>query len=163
MNQSTTQKAVIYVRVSSIAQTIRGSGLRSQEVRCREFADLKGYEVVDVYTDKETGGKRDREGITAMLKFLKKACRKEPHIVLIDDLNRMARDVRVHFDLRDAINDAGAKLESPTWEFGENSDAIYMETVIAAGAQYQKHKNTEQAKSRMRARAMDGYYPFRRL
>src|SRR5690606_23746261 len=36
-------KAVIYCRVSSVKQTVRGDGLASQETRCREFAKYKGY------------------------------------------------------------------------------------------------------------------------
>jgi site-specific DNA recombinase len=34
-------KAVIYCRVSSAKQTVRGDGLASQETRCREFAKLQ--------------------------------------------------------------------------------------------------------------------------
>ena len=38
-------KAVIYCRVSSTKQRIEGDGLASQEVRCREYARMKGYDV----------------------------------------------------------------------------------------------------------------------
>ena len=48
-------KAVIYCRVSSAKQTVRGDGLGSQETRCREFAKYKGYEVVDVFRDDSSG------------------------------------------------------------------------------------------------------------
>ncbi|NRA31497.1 MAG: recombinase family protein, partial [Parvularculaceae bacterium] len=122
-----------------------------------------GYEVIDVYSDKETGGRKDREGIVSMLRFLKRACKTEPHTVIIDDLNRMARDIRVHFDLRDEITAAGAKLVCPLWEFGDSAHDKFTETMLAAGSAYQKDLNAEQAKRRMRARAMDGYYPFRRV
>jgi len=106
------KKAVIYVRISTKKQEKKGSGLLSQEVVCRDFADHNNYDVLEVYSDKETGSKKDRDGIIAMLRFLKKACKKEPYTVIIDDLNRMARDVRVHFDLRDEILATGALLDS---------------------------------------------------
>ncbi|MCH2038100.1 MAG: recombinase family protein, partial [Rickettsiales bacterium] len=82
------KKAVIYTRVSTHGQNSKGSGLVSQEIRCREYAEANGYEVIDVYSDKETGGRKDREGIVSMLRFLKRACKTEPHTVIIDDLNR---------------------------------------------------------------------------
>ena len=48
-------KAVIYCRVSSTKQTVRGDGLGSQETRCREFAKYKNYEVVEVFRDDSSG------------------------------------------------------------------------------------------------------------
>lgn len=45
----TRQKAVIYCRVSSVRQKVDGSGLASQEHRCREYAESKGYDVAAVF------------------------------------------------------------------------------------------------------------------
>ena len=157
------KKAVIYVRISTKKQEKKGSGLLSQEVVCRDFADHNNYDVLEVYSDKETGSKKDRDGIIAMLRFLKKACKKEPYTVIIDDLNRMARDVRVHFDLRDEILATGALLDCPKWKFGESAHDRYVETVVAAGSQYMRDQNTEQSHARKKGRALDGYYPFNRV
>ena len=55
MKQSSGQKAVIYCRVSGVKQTIRGDGLSSQETRCREYAAMRGYEVVEVFKDDMSG------------------------------------------------------------------------------------------------------------
>jgi len=38
-------KAIIYCRVSRTKRKIEGSGLESQEHRCRRYAKLKGYKV----------------------------------------------------------------------------------------------------------------------
>ncbi|MEM9624599.1 MAG: recombinase family protein [Pseudomonadota bacterium] len=43
-------KAVIYARVSSAKQTTRGDGRSSQEIRCREYARYKGYEVIKTFS-----------------------------------------------------------------------------------------------------------------
>lgn len=50
-------RAVIYARVSSVAQLKKGDGLASQESRCREYARFKGYEVVEVFQDNKSGGR----------------------------------------------------------------------------------------------------------
>ena len=158
MDQPTT-KAVIYCRVSNVKQTTRGNGLASQETRCREYAKYKGYEVVDVYQDDVSGGLIDRPGMQAMLAHLR-LHRKDPHVVIIDDISRLARGMEAHLQLRAAIGKAGGVLESPSVEFGEDSDSILVEHLLASVSQHQRQKNGEQTKNRMRGRVMNGYWVF---
>ena len=47
--QTREQKAVIYCRVSGKKQKAEGSGLDSQEHRCRQYAEAKGYSVEAVF------------------------------------------------------------------------------------------------------------------
>ena len=155
-----TTTAVIYARVSSVAQMQKGHGLGSQETRCREFARMKGYEVTEVFCDEAvSGGIIDRPGMLAMLAYLKKN-KHTAHVVLIDDISRLARDMKAHLDLRDAIAAAGGRLESPSIEFGEDSDSILVENLLASVSQHQRQKNAEQTRNRMRARVQNGFWPF---
>lgn len=159
MKATTPQKAVIYCRVSSKKQVREGDGLRSQETRCREYAAYKGYEIVGVFCDSVTGSKKKRLGLSAVVKHLK-AHRKDGCVVIIDHIDRFARDVRWHWDLRDLLTEAGGKLESPSIEFGEDADSILRENLLASVSQHQRQKNAEQTRNRMRARAMNGYWVF---
>lgn len=154
------QKAVLYCRVSSAKQRIEGDGLASQERRCRDYAAMKGYEVVDVFRDDVSGGHASRPAMMAMMKFLK-AHRKDGYVCIIDDISRFSRDIRGHWDLRDLLREAGGKLESPTIEFGEDSDSILVENLLASVSQHQRQKNAEQTKNRMKARLQNGYWPFK--
>lgn len=86
--------------------------MASQERRCRDYAAMKGYEVVDVFRDDVSGGHASRPAMMAMIKFLK-AHRKEGYICIIDDISRFSRDIRGHWDLRDLLREAGGKLEKP--------------------------------------------------
>lgn len=151
--------AVIYCRVSSKAQTKRGDGLGSQENRCREYADYKKYVVQDVFTDDVSGSLADRPGILAMLTWLRQNRRRTP-VVIIDDISRIARDVRTHFRLKELVAAAGGTLKSPSIEFGEDSDSILIENMLASVSQHQREKNSEQTKNRMRARTLNGYWVF---
>lgn len=154
-------KAVIYCRVSSAAQVAKGHGNASQRTRCEEFARMKGYEVTACFEDEAiSGGVIDRPGMLSMLAYLKKHKRAGEHVVLIDDISRLARNIRGHLDLRDAISETGARLESPSIEFGEDSDSILVENLLASVSQHQRQKNTEQTAHRMRARLMNGYWTF---
>ncbi|MCK4946704.1 MAG: recombinase family protein, partial [Alphaproteobacteria bacterium] len=154
------QQAIIYCRVSSPKQVTEGHGLASQETRCREYAKHKNYEVVAVFHEEGITGKlMDRPKMQDMLSFLKKH-RKENHIIIIDDISRLARDIETHIYLRTAIDAAGGKLESPSIEFGEDSDSRLVEHLLASVAAHQREKNAEQVKNRMRARVMNGYWCF---
>lgn len=158
-----TQEALIYCRVSSAAQVTKGHGLVSQETRCREFARMKGYAVAEIYRDEAvSGGVLDRPGMLAMLDYLRKrrAANSGETVVLIDDISRLARNIRAHLDLREAISEAGGRLESPSIEFGEDSDSILVENLLASVSQHQRQKNAEQVHNRMRARLLNGYWSF---
>lgn len=159
MSKTTQQKAVIYCRVSSVKQTTHGTGLESQKTRCAEFAGYRGYEVVKSFSDDMTGSVTGRPGMQAMLKFLR-SNRKDALVVIIDDISRLARGLEAHLRLRGAIASAGATLESPSIEFGEDSDSQLIENLLASVSQHQRQKNGEQTKNRMRARMMNGYWVF---
>lgn len=155
-----TQQAVIYCRVSSPKQVTEGHGLASQETRCREYAKHKGYEVIDVFRDEGLSGKLlDRPNMKAMLSYIKKH-KLDKLVVIIDDISRLARDIETHIHLRTAINNAGGKLESPSIEFGDDSDSRLVEHLLASVAAHQREKNAEQVQNRMKARMMNGYSVF---
>jgi site-specific DNA recombinase len=152
-------KAVIYCRVSNKTQTTRGDGLGSQETRCREYAKYKGYEVEAVFTDDVSGSLIKRPGMQDMLKHMSKH-RKNPRVAIIDDISRLARGLDAHLQLRGAIAKAGATLESPSIEFGDDSDSVLVENLLASVSQHQRQKNSEQTLNRMKSRLMNGYWVF---
>src|SRR5438132_1447325 len=79
---------LIYCRVSSRKQLTEGDGLRGQEKRLRDFATMKGYHVMAVFTDGITGGTSSRRGMEELLAFLAEwnKAGKGPIVVLIDDI-----------------------------------------------------------------------------
>ena len=153
-------KAVIYARVSSVQQKTQGHGLTSQQTRCAEFARSKGYEVVEVFFDDMTGKVTKRPGMTAMLAFLKRS--KETHVVIVDDISRLARSVKTHLILRNSISKAGGRLETPSIQFADDDDpdTLFFENIQAASAQHQAEKNGQNARNRTRSRALEGYWAW---
>jgi DNA invertase Pin-like site-specific DNA recombinase len=93
-----------------------------------------------------------------MLAYLSLQARKHSFVVIIDDISRLARDIKAHLELRDAIALVGTRLESPSIEFGKDSDSILVEDLLASVSQHQRQKNAEQTKNWMRVRAMNGYW-----
>lgn len=152
--------AVIYCRVSSNRQVKQGHGLESQESRCREFAAYRGYQIAETFRDEGVSGSLvDRPGMKQMLAWLRKR-RADNCAVIIDDISRLARGIDAHRTLRAAIGSVGAKLESPSIEFGDDSDSLLVENIRASVSQHQREKNAEQVVHRMTARLRNGYYVF---
>ena len=159
-DKNTPAKAVIYCRVSSPRQVKQGQGLQSQDTRCREYAKARGYEVIETFHERAvSGGLLDRPAFNTMLEYIKQL-NSNGIVVVIDDISRFARDIESHWTLRRTLKDTGGTLESPSIEFGEDSDSILIENLLASVPQHQRQKNAEQVKIRMRARALGGYWPF---
>lgn len=159
-----TPKALIYCRVSSTRQVEEGHGLDSQATRCREYAERKGYEVIKVFHERGvSGGLMHRPSFNELIAFIK-AMRREGIIVIIDDISRFARDIESHWTLRRTLKDLGGKLESPSITFGEDSDSVLIENLLASVSQHQRQKNREQTTNRMRAvpSTATGAFPHRR-
>jgi site-specific DNA recombinase len=154
------RKAVIYARVSSTKQVKEGDGIASQITRCRVYAEQHGCNVVETFTDDMSGSVLSRPGMKAMIAFLKRQ-KADQVVVIIDDISRLARSLETHLALRVAIKNAGGLLESPSIEFGDSSDSILVENLLASVSQHQRQKNGEQTKNRMVARMMNGYWSFR--
>jgi DNA invertase Pin-like site-specific DNA recombinase len=106
--------------------------------------------VVKVFKDDASGSLVARPAMQEMLAFLKSQ-RKESYVVIIDDISRLARGLDAHLRLRAALSAVGARLESPSIEFGEDSDSVLVENLLASVSQHQRQKNGEQTKNRMRA------------
>ncbi|NOR64190.1 MAG: recombinase [Rhodobacteraceae bacterium] len=156
-----TSPAITYCRISSLKQVTEGNGLDSQMSRCAEFSKYKGLEVVEVFRDEGVSGSLiERLSMQAMLRYLKIHSKRQTITVIIDDISRLARGLEAHMQLRSAINAAGGVLTSPSIEFGEDSDSILLENLLASVSQHARQKNTEQVVHRMRARTLSGYWCF---
>ena len=148
-----TRQALAYCRVSSKSQEKEGHGLGSQETRCRQHAQARGYEVAAVFPDTITGGGdyMKRPGMLALLSYVD-AQPDEKFVVIFDDLKRMSRDTRAFLDLRDAFRLRDVKVESPNFAFEETPEGEFVETVIAAQGALERKQNGRQTKQKMSVR-----------
>jgi site-specific DNA recombinase len=152
-------QAVIYCRVSSDKQVTEGSGLKSQETRCRNYAKEKGYHISKVFFDEGVSGSLlSRPGIDELLDYL--STKKESHKVIVDDLSRIARDTNVHIILRDQIRKLKGEVECLNYKIDETDEGQFLETIFAAKNQLDRKQNIRQVNSRMKARLESGYWPF---
>ncbi|MEM6385290.1 MAG: recombinase family protein [Pseudomonadota bacterium] len=154
--------AIIYCRVSSTKQKTQGGGLESQAQRCRDYAASKGYDVEMVFSDDISGGGdfMKRPGMRAVLAFLDAQPEKN-YVVIFDDLKRLARDTRFHWELRSELAERGASVDSPNFKFEDTPEGEFIETIIAAQGELERKQNRRQVIQKMRARVEAGYWVFR--
>ena len=153
-------KAVIYCRVSSEKQVREGHGLEGQEKRCRDYASIKGYEVLKVFRDEGiSGGRTSRPAMQALIKYLRDI--KLPEVVVIfDDIKRFARNIEGHFELKAMLMSQGAILESPSHTFEDTPGGKLVETIFASVAEFERNTNKIQVCNRMLSRMQLGYWVF---
>ena len=155
------RKALLYCRVSTKRQSQEGHGLDSQEYRCRQFAETKGYEVEAVFPDDVSGGGdfMKRPGMVALLAYMD-ARPEENFVVIFDDLKRYARDTEFHLHLRRIMAARGAKRECLNFNFEDSPEGKFFETIAAAQGELERSQNGRQVSQKMRARVENGFYCF---
>lgn len=153
------QKAVIYCRVSSKSQSTQGSGLDSQEHRCRQYAEERGYIVEAVFPDDVSGGGdfMRRKGMVALLQFLEDNPF-EDYVVVFDDLKRYARDTEFHLKLKREMEMRGARRDCLNFRFEDTPESKFVETVLAAQGELEREQNRRQVLQKMKARVEQGYW-----
>ncbi len=160
--QEKPRKAVLYCRVSTKKQSGEGSGLESQEHRCREYAKERGYDIVAVFPDDVSGGGdfMKRPGMVALLAFLD-AQPHESYVVIFDDLKRYARDTEFHLKLKREMAVRGAERECLNFRFENTPEGEFIETILAAQGELERKQNRRQVVQKMKARVEQGFYVFR--
>lgn len=156
------KRALIYCRVSSVKQRIEGSGLESQEQRCRAYAEEHGFAVEAVFPDDVSGGGdfMRRPGMVALLSYLD-AQPGSTYTVIFDDLKRFARDTEFHLKLRREFARRGATIQCLNFRIEDTPEGKFIETVIAAQGELEREQNRRQVVQKMKARIENGFAVFR--
>ncbi len=152
---------LVYARVSSKRQEIEGTGLMSQEGRCKEELARRGIPHLKTFPDSFTGGGDFmlRPAMRSLLEYIDKYPYKR-FIVIFDDIKRFARDVEFHIKLRAAFKSRSVELLCLNYQFDESPEGKYFELIVAGGAELERQQNKRQVIQKQKARLDLGYWPF---
>ncbi len=155
--------ALIYNRVSSVQQETEGSGLLSQEHRCIQYAESKGYivEKERIFHDTFSGGGdfMRRPAMRELLEYIDDNP-KDNYVVIFDDLKRFARDTKFHIELRSEFNVRKVKVECLNFNFEDTPEGNFVETILAAQNQLEREQNRRQVIQKQKSRLESGYWAF---
>jgi DNA invertase Pin-like site-specific DNA recombinase len=146
------QSAIAYVRVSTGRQGKSGLGLAAQQAAIARFAEAEGFELIQTFTEVETGKGADaidrRPQLAAALKVAKKHS-KPPIPIIVAKLDRLSRDV--HF-----ISGLMAhRTPFIVTELGRNDDP-FMLHIHAAVAEQERRRISERTKDALAAKKAQG-------
>lgn len=162
MNEFEHKNCVIYTRVSSATQLSKGNWLQSQEALCRERAKNNNLNIITVFQDGWVSGKfSSRLWLDEMITFLKKENKAytKIHYVLVDDIDRIIRDVSGRWEIKNKIEKLGwAQIRSLKQKIEDTPEGKLLQSMTMSVKQYERESNARRVSDRKRARLLDWYW-----
>lgn len=152
------KRAALYERVSTTAQAEEGYSIGAQIDRLTKFAESKGYQVVNHYTDAGyTGSKLDRPGLKKMIRDIEHS---KIDVVIVFKLDRLSRSQK---DTLYLIDDVFLKNNVEFVSMSESFDTSTaygraMLGLLSVFAQLERENIRERIKMTFAERARKGLY-----
>ena len=124
------KRVAIYARYSSENQR-NGNSIEGQIDVCTNYANRQGWNIVETYIDEAKTAKQVA-GRADFNRLLQDGMDKQFDILLVDDLDRFARNIKDHFSLKELIvEQMGLRLVSVNQHLDESPESFINETVHA--------------------------------
>jgi site-specific DNA recombinase len=150
---------IAYCRVSSKEQ-IEGTSLESQELACREFARSKGIAIQHIFVGRGESAKfADRPELLEILDYCR-THKGEVDVLLVWKLDRLARNVTDHFNIKATLLKYGVQVISVTEPIDSNPEGKLLETILAGFAQFDNDVRAMRTVQGMRKKLQDGFFPW---
>jgi len=157
-------KALIYLRVSTMDQARKELPIESQRSRCIDYAKSKNLRVdpdSDVYVDRGISG-RSLESRLGLQELMRR-CKEDDNVkaVVFYDVSRLARNLLDYQIVRNKLQSNGVSVFSATEAIsGDDTPSGWMvENMMAMFAEFRSRQDGEKIKNSMLAKAEGGIYP----
>ncbi len=163
-NPSELKRAVIYLRVSTEAQTKRagtdeGYSIEAQRDACTLKAESLGAIVVDEFVDAgESAKSTDRPALQAMLERVERE--HDVDLVIVHKLDRLSRNRLDDAMISVRIEAAKARLVSVVEHIDETPSGVLMHALLAAFNEYQIRNHATEVMKGSVKKAQGGGTPF---
>jgi len=146
------QTAVTYARYSSDRQ--HESSIEAQELAIRKYAESHDIRIVEAFRDRGISGTTDeRPAFRAMVSSLRD---RPVDFVLVHKYDRFARNRYDAAIYGHQIEKAGARLIAVAQDFGTTPEAIIMESLMQAWAEYYSRNLATETLKGLRVKAARG-------
>lgn len=151
------KNAVIYARYSSDKQS--EESIDAQVRACRDYAAVKGYNVIDVYADEAVSGKGSKTASRAQYQKMLRDCRKGTfETILIHKYDRIARNVGEHVNLTAKLQEMGVELIATAQDFGNSNEAKIMRTLMWSLSEYYIDNLAAETRKGLKETALKGLH-----
>ena len=145
--------AAIYSRVSTDEQT-KGYSLQTQVDACHAYAKDRRYAVVEVFVDDYTGAAIDRPGLNKLRDYMYS---NRLDVVIVYDLDRLARKSAYQILIEEEFNRAGVTIEYVIGQYEDSDEGRLQKQFRGIIAEYEKNKIMERSKRGKRGKAKSGF------
>ncbi|PTE91042.1 recombinase RecB [Staphylococcus equorum] len=146
-----------YVRVSTISQDIDKFSINGQITQIKEYCQLHGYEVFDIYADRGVSGKTmNRPELQRMLKDAKEG---KLDCVMIYKTSRLARNTSDLLTIVEGLHKQNVEFFSlsENMKFDSNSGKLLLQ-ILASFSEFERNNIAEGAFMGQLRRSQEGYY-----
>ena len=150
------EKAIAYVRVSTDRQATDGSSLETQKRRISEYAEQKQYDVVKLFVEEGESAKTDRRPVLQELLGYVRLHKGKVSVLIFPKVDRFARYTEDYHFLKAYLRDRGIRVESTDERFDDSPSGRFLESMLAATAQFDNDVRAERATNGMKEAVTDG-------
>jgi site-specific DNA recombinase len=146
-------RAAKYRRVSTLEQARTGYSLDAQDRDLDRLAAELGAAVVAGFEDQDSGAEWDLPGLNALLAAAK---RREFDILLVYDIDRLARSMSKQLVLEEELKRCGVTIRYATLRLGDSDEDRLLKNMRASIAEYERAKIALRTTRGRRAKAEQG-------
>ena len=134
-----TKKAFAYLRVSGKGQ-VNGDGFPRQEKAIREYAKAHGIRIAGIYREEGVSGAKDMDNRPALSEMLVKLHSNGTKLILVERLDRLARDLMIQETIIGDLRKDGFELISVAEPdlCKDDPTRTLMRQIFGAIAEYEK-------------------------
>lgn len=146
-------KAIIYCRFSPRPNADECKSNENQEHRCRAYCNQNEYDVIRVFRDVAVSGNvLSRPGLAAAIEAL------EPGwILVVDTVDRLARDMLVNLTIRHQVDKAGATIEFADGSPNEDTpEGKLFSHILSAFAAYERDRIAARTSAGLKRKQANG-------
>ena len=155
------EKAFAYLRVSGLGQ-LEGDGFPRQRAAIKAYAASKGFRIVREFEERGVTGENDLENRPALKDLIAALRSNGTRVVLIEKLDRLARDLMIQESIIADLRKSGFKLVSVMEPdlCSDDPTRVLLRQMMGAFAQYERAMIvTKLRAARQRAKASKGRVP----
>ncbi len=163
-------RAIAYLRVSTVGQAEKGMGLAVQRDRVREYATAKGFQLLEVVEEAASGGVRGDEEFSwehrpVLLSLVERAGDGDFDALIVAKLDRLSRDYATLTILERRLQKLSVDVLSAAEENGDGPIAEFVRAQLALVAQLERAMildriSAGKAAGRREGRRVAGTVPF---
>jgi DNA invertase Pin-like site-specific DNA recombinase len=154
-SRSSTNRAVLYCRQSdSGGDGVESLSIESQELRLRQFAESQGWSVLAVERDADLRGWQDEDERPGLAAALRRA-EEDGDVLLVWDLSRLARKLRIQENIVARLDDAGVEIASLNEPW---ASAPMFRQILGAVAEERTRQMSLDIRRSLRQRAQTGLW-----